>query len=46
MAKKPATRHRSAVTGKYVKEGYAKRNPRITVKETDKPKPKPRGGGK
>lgn len=25
--------YRSAITGRYVKEGYAKRNPRITVGE-------------
>lgn len=29
---------RSAVTGKYVKQGYAKRYPHLTVKETDKKK--------
>lgn len=30
------TRTRSAVTGKYVKESYAKTHPKTTVKETDK----------
>lgn len=38
-----ATRHRSAVTGQYITEDKAKRNPRESVKETDK---KPTGGGK
>lgn len=33
--------HRSAVTGMYVKEGYAKRYPHLTVSETRKP---PKGG--
>jgi hypothetical protein len=27
-------KHRSAVTGRYVKPGYAKRNPRTTVRES------------
>lgn len=34
------TNYRSAVTGRYVKEGYAKRHPKTTVKETDKVKKK------
>lgn len=38
MSKK--TSFRSAVTGKYVKEGYAKSHPKTTVKETDKVKSK------
>ena len=44
MAKKPSSsgKARSAVTGQYVKKSYAKRNPRTTVVEHDKPK----GGGK
>ena len=44
MAKKPPSggKARSAITGRYVKKGYAKRNPRITVVEHDKP----RSGGK
>ncbi len=41
-----ATKNRSAVTGRYVKEGYAKRNPNTTVSEKDKPKPKGNGNGK
>jgi hypothetical protein len=31
------TRYRDAVTGEYITEGEAKRNPRESVKETDKP---------
>lgn len=31
---------RSAKTGRYVKESYAKRHPSTTVKETTKPKGK------
>lgn len=34
------TRYRDAVTGEYITEGEAKRNPRESVKETDKPKAK------
>lgn len=34
------TRYRDAVTGEYITEDKAKRNPRESVKETDKPKPK------
>lgn len=33
---KTATHHRDAVTGLYVTEKYADKNPRTTVKETDK----------
>ena len=40
MAKKPRTNVRSAVTGKFVKKSKAKTNPRETVTETVKPKPK------
>lgn len=39
------TRYRDAVTGTYVTEEEAKKRPRETVKEKDKPK-KPSGGGK
>jgi hypothetical protein len=35
--------HRSAVTGKFVKPGYAKKHPRTTVKERV-PVSKPRKG--
>ncbi|ROO08076.1 multidrug transporter [Pseudomonas fluorescens] len=38
-----ATRHRSAVSGQYISEEKAKRNPRESVRETDK---KPPSGGK
>ena len=40
MAKKPPAggKARSAITGRYVNKGYAKRNPRITVVEHDKPR--------
>lgn len=38
MAKQ--TRCRSAVTGKFVKESYANKNPKTTVKETVKKKAK------
>ncbi|AVB14308.1 multidrug transporter [Pseudomonas savastanoi pv. glycinea] len=34
------TRYRDAVTGEYITEKDAKKNPRESVKETDKPKPK------
>lgn len=33
---KTQTRHRSAKTGRYVTERYAKKHPATTVKETDK----------
>jgi len=38
MAPRGKTRkaHRSAITGRFVKEGYAKRHPKTTVKETVK----------
>lgn len=42
MAKKPTGKARSAITGHYVKPGYAKAHPKTTVVEHDKPK----GGGK
>ena len=42
MAKKPTGKGRSAITGRYVKPGYAKAHPKTTVVEHDKPK----GGGK
>ena len=42
MAKKSSGKVRSAVSGRYVKKGEAKRNPRETVTERDRP----RGGGK
>ena len=35
--------YRSAITGRYVKESYAKRNPNTTVGE-NRPKPKGNGG--
>lgn len=38
-------KYRSAETGYYVTEEFAKKNPKTTVKETDKkptPKPKPK----
>lgn len=38
--------HRSAVTGRYVKEGYAIRYPHLTVSEARKPKGKGKGKGK
>jgi hypothetical protein len=40
MATKNAKRHRSAVSGKFVKPGYAKRHPKTTVAETVKKKSK------
>lgn len=44
MAKKPSSggKGRSAISGRYVTKAYAKRNPKITVVEHDKP----RSGGK
>ena len=41
-SKSSPAKARSAVTGTYVKPGYAKANPKTTVIERDKPK----GGGK
>ena len=41
MAKKPIKRRRNAVTGRYVSEDYAKKNPKTTVTETDKKKRTP-----
>ena len=35
------TPYRDAGTGKYVSKEYAEKNPKTTVKETDKSKPKP-----
>ncbi|PMY44721.1 multidrug transporter [Pseudomonas chlororaphis] len=40
------TRYRDAVTGEYVTAEEAKRRPRETVKEIDKPKKPPNGGKK
>ena len=40
--KKSGEKARSAVTGKYVKKSYAKKNPRTTVIEHDKPRSKPK----
>ncbi|NND23548.1 MAG: multidrug transporter [Acidimicrobiia bacterium] len=41
MAKiKKVVRHRSAKTGEYVTERYAKKHPSTTVRETDKVKVK------
>ena len=43
MAKKATPgKARSAVSGRYVKKSYAKRNPRTTVVEHDKPKSGPK----
>jgi hypothetical protein len=36
----PVERHRDAGTGHYVTEKYADKNPKTTVKETDRPSPK------
>jgi hypothetical protein len=41
MAKKGNSKSRSAVTGRYVKKGYAKEHPNTTVTEHDKKKPAP-----
>jgi hypothetical protein len=38
MGKNTVKRHRSAVTGKYVSDEYAKKHPKTTVTETDKKK--------
>jgi hypothetical protein len=40
------TRYRDAVTGEYITEKDAKKNPRESVKETDKTKKAPSGGKK
>jgi hypothetical protein len=42
MAKtsKPAPKYRDADSGQYVTKKEADRNPKTTVKETDRPKPK------
>lgn len=39
-------KHRSAITGRYVKESHAKRNPKTTVSETTKPTGGGNKGGK
>ena len=39
MAKKKR-KYRSAITGRYVTEKYAKKHPKTTVKETDRPRKK------
>jgi hypothetical protein len=39
-APKVAVRYRSAITGRYVTEAYAKKHPKTTVKERDKITPK------
>lgn len=36
MSKKSGKRHRSAITGRFVKPGYVKRHPKTTVSETVK----------
>lgn len=36
MSKRTAAGHRSAVTGRYVTKATAARNPKTTVKETNK----------
>lgn len=33
MAAKQTVRHRSAITGKYIKASYARKHPKTTVKE-------------
>jgi|JI102314A2RNA_FD_contig_31_3711071_length_277_multi_5_in_0_out_0_1 hypothetical protein len=38
--------YRDAITGQYVSEEYARRNPRTTVSETIKPKSKDSGNDK
>lgn len=40
MATKKTTHYRDAESGQYVKEDYAKKHPKTTVKETDKKKGK------
>lgn len=42
MAKTETSKSRSAVTGRYVKKGYAKKHPNTTVTEDDKKKPAPK----
>ncbi|PZF73934.1 multidrug transporter [Taibaiella soli] len=44
MAKssKPAPKYRDADTGQYTSKDYADKNPKTTVKETDKPKTPPK----
>lgn len=37
---KKTVRFRDAETGEYVTQEYAEANPKTTVRETDKPKPK------
>lgn len=36
MADKKIAHYRSAVSGQYIKESFAKSHPKTTVKETDK----------
>ena len=36
MAKRGKPSYRSAVTGRYISRGYAKRHPKTTVRETNK----------
>jgi hypothetical protein len=38
LAKNTVKRRRSAITGEYVSEDYAKKHPKTTVTETDKKK--------
>ena len=42
VKQKKVTHHRSADTGRYVTEEYARKHPKTTVKETDKVKQKPK----
>lgn len=42
MAKTGSRKSRSAVTGRYVKKGYAKKHPNTTVTEHDKKTPAPK----
>ena len=37
-SEKPVVRYRSAITGRYVREWVAKRYPKTTVKEIDRPR--------
>jgi hypothetical protein len=49
MGQKPPSKdvdYRSAVSGRFVKESYAKSHPSTTVKETNKPKSTPSKKGK
>jgi hypothetical protein len=42
MAKTASGKHRSAVTGQYVKKEYAEKHPKTTITEHDKKKPAPK----